>query len=197
MTKASYLASPPLVVAYALAGTVDIDLTAEPLGTGSDGRPVYFERRLAQPGRNRRGWFRGRFGPRCSSRRYADVFEANETWNRIEVSESELFPWDPGSTYIQEPPFLTDIAAEPGAIRPIRGARVLAMFGDSVTTDHISPAGSIAATSPAGKYLQERGVTPADFNSYGSRRGNDRVMSRGTFANIRIRNLLAPARKGA
>ena len=130
--------------------------------------------------------------PEMFRRRYADVFEANETWNRIAVSESELFPWDAGSTYIQEPPFLADVAAEPGPIRPIRGARVLAVFGDSVTTDHISPAGSIAATSPAGKYLQEQGVQPADFNSYGSRRGNDRVMSRGTFANIRIRNLLAP-----
>ena len=129
-------------------------------------------------------------------KRYADVFDANETWNRIAVSESELFPWDPKSTYIQEPPFLADLAAEPEPIQPIRGARALAAFGDSVTTDHISPAGSIAANSPAGKYLQEQGVTPADFNSYGSRRGNDRVMTRGTFANIRIRNLLAPGTEG-
>ena len=129
-------------------------------------------------------------------KRYANVFAANETWNRIAVAESELFPWDPDSTYIQEPPFLLDLAAEPGPIRPIRGARVLAALGDSVTTDHISPAGSIAGSSPAGKYLQEQGVAPVDFNSYGSRRGNDRVMARGTFANIRIRNLLAPGTEG-
>jgi aconitate hydratase len=129
-------------------------------------------------------------------KQYADVFEANETWNRIAVPDSELFPWDQSSTYIQEPPFLLDLAAEPGPIRPILGARALAVLGDSVTTDHISPAGSIAGSSPAGKYLQERGVTPADFNSYGSRRGNHNVMVRGTFANIRIRNFLAPGTEG-
>jgi aconitate hydratase len=134
--------------------------------------------------------------PEMFRRRYSDVFEANQTWNEIAVSESELFPWEAESTYIQEPPFLAEVAAEAGPIRPIRGARVLAVFGDSVTTDHISPAGSIAVTSPAGKYLQAQGVKPADFNSYGSRRGNDRVMSRGTFANIRIRNLLAPGTEG-
>lgn len=195
LAKANYLASPPLVVAYALAGTVDIDLVTEPLDVGSDGRPVFLkdiwpsQKEIADAvSRSVR--------PEMFRQRYANVFEANETWNQIAVSESELFPWEAGSTYIQEPPFLADLAAEPGPVRPIRGARVLAMFGDSVTTDHISPAGSIAATSPAGKYLQEQGVKPADFNSYGSRRGNDRVMARGTFANIRIRNLLAPGTEG-
>ena len=195
LTKANYLASPPLVVAYALAGTVDIDLTAEPLGTGADGQPVYLKDIWPSPAEIAEEVSRP-FRPEMFRRRYADVFEANEMWNRIAVSEGELFPWDPASTYIQEPPFLADLAREPGPIRPILGARVLAAFGDSVTTDHISPAGSIAATSPAGKYLQEQGVKPADFNSYGSRRGNDRVMSRGTFANIRIRNLLLPGTEG-
>jgi aconitate hydratase len=195
LTKANYLASPPLVVAYALAGTVDIDLATEPLGTGSDGRPVFLidlwpsQAEVAEA-------VSLSVCPDMFRNRYADVFDANETWNRIAVSESELFPWDVSSTYIQEPPFLADLAAEPSPIRPIRAARVLAAFGDSVTTDHISPAGSIAATSPAGKYLQEQGVQPSDFNSYGSRRGNDRIMSRGTFANIRIRNLLAAGTEG-
>ena len=128
--------------------------------------------------------------------RYADAFTANETWNQITVAESELFPWDPNSTYIQEPPFLLDLDAEPKPIRPIHGARVLATLGDSVTTDHISPAGSIAGDSPAGRYLEEHGVGRVDFNSYGSRRGNDRVMTRGTFANIRIRNQLAAGSEG-
>jgi aconitate hydratase len=195
LTKANYLASPPLVVAYALAGTVDIDLTAEPLGTGGDGRPVFLKDLWPSPSEIAEAVSRS-VRPGMFRRRYSDVFEANETWNHIAVSESELFPWDPGSTYIQEPPFLAEVAAEAGPIRPIQRARVLAMFGDSVTTDHISPAGSIAATSPAGEYLQEQGVNPPDFNSYGSRRGNDRVMSRGTFANIRIRNLLAPGTEG-
>ena len=196
LVKASYLASPPLVVAYALAGTVDIDLASEPLGTGSDGRPVYLKdiwpsreevgRVVAE--RSRAEMFRAR---------YRDVFEANPHLERPAGHVAgELFPWDAGSTYIQEPPFLIDLAAEPGPIEPIRGARVLAALGDSITTDHISPAGTIAANSPAGKYLQEHGVEPVDFNSYGARRGNDRVMTRGTFANIRIRNLLAPGTEG-
>jgi aconitate hydratase len=127
---------------------------------------------------------------------YANIFQANETWNALPVAESELFPWDDNSTYIQEPPFLLDLAIEPQPIQPILHARALAVLGDSVTTDHISPAGFITAKSPAGKYLIERGVSPVDFNSYGSRRGNDRVMTRGTFANIRIRNFLAPGTEG-
>jgi aconitate hydratase len=193
--KANYLASPPLVVAYALAGTVDIDLATEPLGTGSDGKPVYLKD--IWPSREEVGRVVAEaIGAEMFRARYENVFEANPTWNALPVTPSELFPWDADSTYVQEPPFLIDLAAEPGPIKPLRGARVLAALGDSVTTDHISPAGSIAATSPAGKYLQERGVQPVDFNSYGARRGNDRVMTRGTFANIRIRNLLAPGTEG-
>jgi aconitate hydratase len=195
LVKANYLAGPPLVVAYALAGTVDIDLTTKPIGTGRDGRPVYLKD-IWPTADEIAAAVSQSVQPEMFRRRYADVFQANEVWNRIVVAESELYSWDPGSTYIQEPPFLTDLAKEPGPIRPIRGARVLAVFGDSVTTDHISPAGSIAPTSPAGKFLQDQGIAPADFNSYGSRRGNDRVMSRGTFANIRIRNLLAPGTEG-
>jgi aconitate hydratase len=195
LVKANYLASPPLVVASALAGTIDLDLTREPLGTGSDGEPVYLadvwptpEEIAAVLGQAVR--------PEMFRRRYRDVYASNPRWNELPVPQSELFPWDPESTYIQEPPFLQDLAPEPGPIRPILGARALLALGDSVTTDHISPAGSIATASPAGKYLRERGVEPAQFNSYGARRGNDRVMTRGTFANIRIRNLLAPGTEG-
>ncbi len=134
--------------------------------------------------------------PEMFRRQYANIFQANETWNALPVAESELFPWEETSTYIQEPPFLLDLSLEAKPIQPILNARVLAVLGDSVTTDHISPAGFIAAKSPAGKYLIERGVSPVDFNSYGSRRGNDRVMTRGTFANIRIHNFLAPGTEG-
>ena len=193
--KANYLASPPLVVAYALAGTVDIDLATEPLGMSSDGRPVYLKD--VWPSREEVARVvADAVGAEMFRARYENVFEVNPTWNALPVASSELFPWDAGSSYIQEPPFLIDLAAQPGPIQPLRGARVLAALGDSVTTDHISPAGAIAATSPAGKYLQERGVKPVDFNSYGARRGNDRVMTRGTFANIRIRNLLVPGVEG-
>ena len=195
LVKANYLASPPLVVAYALAGTIDLDLTTEPLGTGSDGKPVFLsdiwpseaevDAAVAQAAT-----------PEMFRRQYGNVFQANQTWNALPVADSELFPWHEKSTYIQEPPFLVDLSAEPAPIRPLFNARALAVLGDSVTTDHISPAGSIAATSPAGKYLIEHGVSPVDFNSYGSRRGNDRVMTRGTFANIRIRNFLAPGAEG-
>jgi aconitate hydratase len=193
--KANYLASPPLVVAYALAGTVDIDLAAEPLGMGSDGKAVYLKD--IWPSREEVGQVvADAIGAEMFRARYDNVFEANPTWNALPVTPSELFPWDAGSTYVQEPPFLLDLPPEPSPIEPLRGARVLAALGDSVTTDHISPAGSIASTSPAGKYLQDCGVKPVDFNSYGARRGNDRVMTRGTFANIRIRNLLAPGTEG-
>jgi len=195
LVKANYLASPPLVVVYALAGTTDVDLVAEPIGHDPHGNAVYLkeiwptaeevESTLAEAVR-----------PEMFRNRYAGVFESNETWNRIAVAEGELYEWDPDNTYIHEPPFLLDLAAEPGPVEPICGARVLLALGDSVTTDHISPAGTIAPTSPAGKYLQEQGVAPIDFNSYGSRRGNDRVMTRGTFANIRIRNQLAPGTEG-
>jgi len=195
LVKANYLASPPLVVAYALAGTMDVDLTREPLGTGRDGRAVYLAdiwptREEVESAVTRA------VRPAMFRERYRDVLSANAKWNAIPVAAGELFAWDPASTYVQEPPFLLDLTPEPGAIRPVRGARVLLALGDSVTTDHISPAGSIAQTSPAGKYLIEHGVTPVEFNSYGSRRGNDRVMTRGTFANIRLRNLLAPGTEG-
>jgi aconitate hydratase len=195
LVKANYLASPPLVVAYALAGTTDIDLTSEPLGKGSDGKDVYL-RDIWPTTEEVRDVVARAVEPEMFQAEYKDVFQANETWNRIKTSTGAIYSWDAKSTYIQEPPFLIDMPATPGKIQPIRGARVLAMLGDSVTTDHISPAGSIAATGPAGRYLQEHGVKPADFNSYGSRRGNDRVMTRGTFANIRIRNQLAPGTEG-
>jgi aconitate hydratase len=193
--KANYLASPPLVVAYALAGTTDLDLATEPLGAGKDGRPVYLKdvwpthEEVAQA-------VEASVLPEMFERQYDNVWQKNDKWNAIPVAAGELYKWDPASTYIQEPPFLENLAAEPGAIAPIRGARCLAALGDSVTTDHISPAGSIAKTSPAGKFLIAAGVDPVDFNSYGARRGNDRVMTRGTFANIRIRNLLAPGTEG-
>jgi aconitate hydratase len=195
LAKANYLASPPLVVAYALAGTVDIDLTRDPLGTGSDGRPVYLKDIWPSQAEIAETVSRA-IRPEMFRNRYGNVLESNETWNHISVSQSELYPWNLDSTYVQEPPFLMDLSAEPSPIQPIHNARVLAVLGDSVTTDHISPAGAIAPKSPAGKYLQEHGVEPKDFNSYGSRRGNDRVMARGTFANIRIRNQLANGAEG-
>ena len=195
LVKANYLASPPLVVAYALAGTVDIDLAREPLGAGSDGRPVYLIDIWPTPAEIE-ATMREAVQPEMFRHRYSQVFESNPKWNALPVGQSELFPWDAKSTYIQEPPFLLNLSAKPEAIQPIHGARVLLALGDSITTDHISPAGSIASSSPAGRYLQEQGVRPADFNSYGSRRGNDRVMTRGTFANIRIRNVVAPGTEG-
>ncbi|MBN1908589.1 MAG: aconitate hydratase AcnA [Pirellulales bacterium] len=195
LVKANYLASPPLVVAYALAGTVEIDLSTQPLGTGSDGRPVMLSD-VWPTAEEIHAAIDQAVDPAMFATQYANVREANETWNAIPVSSGDLYIWDPASTYIQEPPFLVDLAAEPGPIQPIEGARVLAALGDSVTTDHISPAGSIGPNSPAGRYLQEQGVAPRDFNSFGSRRGNDRVMTRGTLGNVRIRNLLAPGTEG-
>jgi aconitate hydratase len=195
LVKANYLASPPLVVAYALAGTMDVDLASEPLGTGGDGSPVYLKDIWPSSGEIEA--LIGRVvRPEMFRLQYRDAFSANPKWNEIPVAESELYPWDPRNTYVQEPPFLLDVSVQPGPIRPILGARVLLALGDSATTDHISPAGSIAKSSPAGKYLVEQGVQPVDFNSYGARRGNDRVMTRGTFANIRLRNLLAPGTEG-
>jgi aconitate hydratase len=193
--KANYLASPPLVVAYALAGTVNIDLATEPLGLGRDRKPVYLKDIWPSHAEVAAAVSQA-IQPEMFQERYGNVFESNAMWNRIDVAESELFPWNLDSTYVQEPPFLIDLSGEPSPIQPIRNARVLAALGDSVTTDHISPAGSIAVNGPAGKYLQEHGVKPVDFNSFGARRGNDRVMSRGTFANIRLRNLLAPGTEG-
>jgi len=195
LTKANYLASPPLVVAYAIAGTVDIDLTREPLGRDEAGRAVYLKDLWPTQNEIRQAMADGIDAAQFKDR-YRSVFEGEQHWQGIEAPGGKLFAWDPASTYIQEPPFFEDIKPEPAPIAPIRGARCLVMVGDSVTTDHISPAGTIAPDSPAGRYLQEHGVKPADFNSYGSRRGNDRVMVRGTFANIRLRNLLAPGTEG-
>ena len=195
LVKANYLASPPLVVAYALAGTTDIDLANEPLGVGTGDAPVYLAD-VWPTAEEVDEAVRAAIRPEMFRSRYEDVFESNPQWNAIDVARSELFPWDESSTYIQEPPFLVDLAPEPQPVPPLRGARVLAWLGDSVTTDHISPAGAIAASSPAGRHLIERGVRPENFNSYGSRRGNDRVMTRGTFANIRLRNRLLPGSEG-
>jgi aconitate hydratase len=193
--RASYLASPPLVVAYALAGTTDIDLAHEPLGRDESGRPVYL-RELWPSQEEVRQVIDRSIRPEMFRERYGGVFTGNETWNAIPISDSELYPWDPESSYIQEPPFFVDLSPEPAPLADLNGARVVALVGDSVTTDHISPAGAIAVDSPAGRYLIERGVTPREFNSYGSRRGNDRVMTRGTFANIRFKNRLVPGVEG-
>jgi len=193
--KANYLASPPLVVAYALAGTVDLDLTSEPLGKDAEGKPVYL-REIWPTQRKIADTVADSLKPEMFVNRYGNVFDGNETWNAISGQEADLFGWDAESSYIQEPPFFLDLSPKPEAVRGISGARVLAIVGDSVTTDHISPAGSIAVDSPAGRYLIARGVQPRDFNSYGSRRGNHEVMMRGTFANIRLRNLLAPGTEG-
>ncbi len=193
--KANYLASPPLVVAYALAGTVDIDLTTEPLGKDRDGNDVYL-RDVWPTEAEIQTTIAACIDREQFIEQYADVFEGAEEWRSIETAGGALFEWPPESTYIQEPPFFVDMPATPGPIRPVTGARCLVKVGDSVTTDHISPAGSIQSDSPAGRYLLEHGVARAMFNSYGSRRGNDRVMTRGTFANVRVRNQLAPGTEG-
>ncbi|MEZ6100190.1 MAG: aconitate hydratase AcnA [Pirellulaceae bacterium] len=195
LVQANYLASPPLVVAYALAGTTDRDLTSEPLGLDNQGQPVM----LADIWPSHEEVARvidDCVEPEMFRDEYSRGATSNERWNNIAVNEGDLYEWEESSTYIQEPPFLLGLSRKPAAIQPIEGARVLCLLGDSVTTDHISPAGSIAQASPAGRYLIEHGVQPPDFNSYGSRRGNDRVMHRGTFANIRIRNQLAPGTEG-
>ena len=193
--KANYLASPPLVVAYALAGTVDIDIVNDPLGEDEGGNPVYL-RDLWPTYADVTERLEAAMNPETFRRMYDGIERSNEAWNAIPVKGGQLFDWDDSSTYIQEPPFFIDMPENPTGIFPIEGARVLVKVGDSVTTDHISPAGSIALNSPAGKFLTEHGVTKADFNSYGSRRGNDRVMTRGTFANIRLKNQLAPGTEG-
>src|SRR5690554_1016620 len=193
--KANYLASPPLMVAYSLAGTVDIDIVNEPLGEDQDGNPVYL-RDLWPTYEDVTSLLDEAMKPETFKRMYDGIEQSNEEWNAIPVKGGQLFDWDESSTYIQEPPFFIDMPDEPAPIQPIEGARVLVKVGDSVTTDHISPAGAIAANVPAGSYLQEHGVEKKDFNSYGSRRGNDRVMTRGTFANIRLKNQLAPGTEG-
>ncbi|WP_374604971.1 aconitate hydratase AcnA [Arenimonas sp.] len=193
--KMNYLASPPLVVAYAIAGTVDIDLSTEPLGTGSDGQPVYLKD--IWPSNKEIGDFIAKtVGPEMFKSNYANVFAGDSRWNEIKSPDGAKFAWDEASTYIKNPPYFDGMKMDVGSIADIAGARVMGLFGDSITTDHISPAGNIKASSPAGKFLQGRGVQPADFNSYGSRRGNDDVMVRGTFANIRIKNLMLGGEEG-
>src|ERR1022692_3526633 len=193
--KMNYLASPPLVVAYALAGTMDIDLTSDPIGTGSDGEPVYLadlwptESEVAAV-------VRDSVAAEMFTRSYADVFAGDERWQELDVPPGDVFAWGADSTYVRRPPYFDGMTADPAPVTDIIGARVLAMLGDSVTTDHISPAGSIKADSPAGLYLSSHGVDRRDFNTYGSRRGNHEVMIRGTFANIRLRNQLAPGTEG-
>ncbi|MCH7591604.1 MAG: aconitate hydratase AcnA [Planctomycetes bacterium] len=193
--KANYLASPPLVVAYALAGTTDIDMTTEPIGVGSDGADVFLKDIWPTQAEIADAVAKS-VTPESFAAQYANVFDGNEKWNRVSGATGDTYAWDESSTYVKNPPFFDGLTQEVEPIKAITGARCLVMLGDSVTTDHISPAGAIKADSPAGKYLQECGVKPADFNSYGSRRGNDRVMTRGTFANIRLRNLLAPGTEG-
>ncbi len=195
LVKANYLASPPLVVAYALAGTVDIDLVNEPLGIGSDDAAVYLKD-LWPTQKEISDAIEANVKTEMFKEKYADVFAGSEMWQAIQVKEGDLFEWDEASTYIHHPPYFQSLTLDVPSIQPIKGARVLGLFGDSITTDHISPAGNIAADSPAGKFLIERGVQPRDFNQYGTRRGNDLVMARGTFANIRLKNLMVAPKEG-
>ncbi|MEH7357751.1 MULTISPECIES: aconitate hydratase AcnA [Priestia] len=195
LVKGNYLASPPLVVAYALAGTVDVDLQKDPIGIDTDGNEVFFSDIWPSQDEIKEVVSRT-VTPELFRNEYERVFDDNERWNEIKTSEDALYTWENDSTYIQNPPFFEGLSEEPGEVEPLNKLRVVAKFGDSVTTDHISPAGSIAKTSPAGLYLQENGVEPKDFNSYGSRRGNHEVMMRGTFANIRIKNQVAPGTEG-
>ncbi|WP_201597477.1 aconitate hydratase AcnA [Psychrobacter fulvigenes] len=193
--KASYLASPPLVVAYALAGTVDIDLTTHPLGQDLEGNDVFLKD-IWPTSAEINELIANNIDAEMFRKNYGEVFDGSKAWNAISSADSQLYPWSEESTYIKNPPFFDDMTMEPEGILDIEGARILGLFGDSITTDHISPAGNIDAESPAGKYLQERGVMEADFNSYGSRRGNDAVMTRGTFANIRIKNTMMDGKEG-
>jgi len=189
-TRANYLASPPLVVAYALAGTVNINFEVDPIGTDAEGNPVML--RDIWPSRDEVAEIVGQVvTPALFSEFYSNTLTRNQRWNNLEAPQGSLFSWTDDSTYIHHPPFFTGMSKEtPTTVRPIQNARVLCLFGDSVTTDHISPAGNIAKTSAAAKFLAARGVEPVDFNSYGARRGNDEVMARGTFANIRLVNKL-------
>ena len=193
--KASYLASPPLVVAYALAGTVDIDLTTHPLGQDLDGNDVFLKD-IWPTSDEINELIANNIDADMFRKNYGEVFDGSAAWNAISSADSQLYPWSEESTYIKNPPFFDGMTMEPEGIPDIEGARILGLFGDSITTDHISPAGNIDPDSPAGKYLQERGVLQADFNSYGSRRGNDAVMTRGTFANIRIKNTMMGGKEG-
>ncbi len=194
--KMNYLASPPLVVAYALAGTMDIDLSTEPIATGSDGKPVYLADIWPSPAEIEEV-VRSSVAPEMFTRDYADVFAGDERWQELDVPAGDVFAWDESSTYVRRPPYFDGMPADPAPVTDIHGARVLVMLGDSVTTDHISPAGAIKSDSPAGLYLTSHGIERRDFNTYGSRRGNHEVMIRGTFANIRLRNQLAPGTEGS
>jgi aconitate hydratase len=193
--KMNFLASPPLVVAYAITGTLDIDLTREPIGVGSDGKPVMLadiwpsDREVAET-------VLRSIDSQMFRQSYASVFTGDANWAAIKIPEGKLYAWDTKSTYVKNPPYFDGMTMTPAAVGDIHGARALAILGDSVTTDHISPAGNISKTSPAARYLVEQGVQPADFNSYGARRGNHEVMMRGTFANIRLRNLMVPGVEG-
>ncbi|PNK60847.1 aconitate hydratase AcnA [Psychrobacter sp. FDAARGOS_221] len=193
--KASYLASPPLVVAYALAGTVNIDLTKDPIGQDQDGNDVFLKD-IWPTSQEINELIANNIDADMFRKNYGEVFDGSSAWNAISSADSQLYPWDEASTYIKNPPFFDGMTMEPEGIKDIENARILGLFGDSITTDHISPAGKINPDSPAGKYLQERGVLEEDFNSYGSRRGNDAIMTRGTFANIRIKNQMMGGKEG-
>jgi aconitate hydratase len=193
--KMNFLASPPLVVAYAIAGTLDIDLTREPLGTGKDGKPVMLADIWPSDQEVQEALTKS-IDSAMFQRSYASVFTGDENWTSIKVPEGKRYTWDAKSTYVKNPPYFDGMTMTPGTLSDIKAARALAVLGDSVTTDHISPAGNISKSSPAAKYLVEQGVQPVDFNSYGARRGNHEVMMRGTFANIRLRNLLVPGVEG-
>jgi aconitate hydratase len=193
--KSNFLMSPPLVVAFALAGRVDLDLSVDPIGTGKDGKPVYLKD-IWPSLKEVRDQMQAALKPEVFRKLYSNFAEQNPKWNEIPSTTGNVYSFDSASTYIQEPPFFTNFALTPGSIKEIKGARALGIFGDSVTTDHISPAGAIKKSSPAGKFLLDNGVTFEDFNSYGSRRGNDRIMTRGTFANVRIKNLMLGGKEG-
>jgi aconitate hydratase len=193
--KANYLASPPLVVAYALAGRMDVDLVTEPLGHDANGEAVFLSDLWPSP-QEVRSTVEAAIGREMFERTYADVYTGDPEWRELPVPEGSLFAWEGSSTYVQQPPYFEGMSREPGRVEDIAGARCLVSLGDSVTTDHISPAGSIKLDAPAGRYLVGHGVERADFNSYGSRRGNHEVMVRGTFANVRLRNLLVPGSEG-
>ncbi|MDP2054786.1 MAG: aconitate hydratase AcnA, partial [Acidobacteriota bacterium] len=193
--RANYLASPPLVVAYALAGSMNIDITTEPLGTGTDGKPVYLKDVWPTEKEIQAAMLHS-VTSEAYRQQYANVFEGQERWKNLPVPTGDRFAWEADSTYIRKPPFLENLSMTPAPLTEITGARALALLGDSITTDHISPAGNIKANSPAGKYLVEHGVAPVDFNSYGARRGNHEVMMRGTFANPRIKNQMVPGIEG-
>jgi aconitate hydratase len=195
LVRANYLASPPLVVAYALAGRMDLDLTTEALGKDTAGKPVYLRDIWPTP-QEVEETVRASVSREMYSKEYGEVYEGDAHWKSMPVPQGDLYRWDPKSTYIKMPPYFENMPKNPPALADIHGARVLAILGDSVTTDHISPAGSIPVDSPAGKYLIANGVKPHEFNSYGARRGNHEVMMRGTFANIRLRNQLAPGTEG-